>query len=121
MIKFHLLYLKETKLPAAGVNILPNEWIRYPGTIINFLGLWVELLLARSADSNSAQRPKIMYFYNDVTTSNSTQKFLTKYFLCDEFIEFGKKIPPDVNIPLSKGRISLADGKTTIILPFLMR
>mgnify|MGYP001187353392 CR=1 FL=1 len=64
----------------SGVNILPNKWIRHPGTITDFLGLWVELLLARSADSNSAQRPKIRYLYNDVTTSNSTLKFLTNFF-----------------------------------------
>ena len=84
---FHLFFL----LILTGVNILPNKWIRHPGTITDFLGLWVELLLARSADSNSAQRPKIRYLYNDVTISNSTQKFLTKFFLCDELIEFGKK------------------------------
>ena len=31
-----------------------------------------------------------------------------------------RKIPPEVNFPPSTERISLADGKTTIILPFLM-
>ena len=84
-------WIKKDKIDRAGVNILPNKWIRHPGTITDFLGLWVELLLARSADSNSAQRPKIRFLCNDVTTTNSTQKFLTKLFLCAELIEFGKK------------------------------
>ena len=61
-------WIKKDKIDRAGVNILPNKWIRHPGPITDFLGLWVELLF-----SNSAQRPKIRYLYNDVTTSNSTK------------------------------------------------